>query len=369
MCFLKPQKLQKYYPTKFPFSQVSLVFPEKEQKLAIAPDPPPKHKLPFMMTNYIQSVAIQRRLYLGGGVAADDADRLKIMYYDIPSEEWGTLPRPYRAIYFAMAAIKDQLVLVGGLNRNGLDGKPSHLLGAWDGDEWTCLYPGMPTARCGCSAVVYNEWLVVAGGISQSKGKRETLSSVEVLNTNSKQWYTGHPTLRPLYCMKTAVVGDKGFFMGGTDETGSSDIMDVYQVNIRNLINNLSIPTQDFSIAPKACSKIWEKVSGLLFGSTPISIGGSLLAVGGVDKNDKFCSAIHLYNPDTEKWEKEGVGVLPTPRRYCTCEVISDREVLVAGGEIIQPLPNVDFGLINLSLSFLYQTNLSYFVLIACLCC
>ena len=41
-------------------------------------------------------------------------------------------------------------------------------------------------------------------------------------------------------------------------------------------------------------------------------------------------SAIHLYHPDTGKWVK--VGDLPTPREDCTCIMVTDKEMLVAGG-------------------------------------
>jgi N-acetylneuraminic acid mutarotase len=41
-------------------------------------------------------------------------------------------------------------------------------------------------------------------------------------------------------------------------------------------------------------------------------------------------TAIHLYQPDTEEWVK--VGDLPTPRWRCTCAMITDREMFIAGG-------------------------------------
>ena len=46
------------------------------------------------------------------------------------------------------------------------------------------------------------------------------LSSVEVMNTDSKQWYAGPPTPTPWSHMKTAIVGDTCYFMSGY--TGAS---------------------------------------------------------------------------------------------------------------------------------------------------
>ena len=110
-----------------------------------------------------------------------------------------------------MTAINNQLVLVGGDEHGG--GR-SKVVGVWDADnkQRTHPYPEMHTARSSCSAVVHNEWLVVAGGISASG---PMLSSVEVMNTNSKQWCAGPPTPIPWSYMKTATVGDECYFMGG----------------------------------------------------------------------------------------------------------------------------------------------------------
>jgi hypothetical protein len=55
-----------------------------------------------------------------------------------------------------------------------------------------------------------------------------------------------------------------------------------------------------------------------------------LLAVGGRDKDRHDVTAIHLYQPDIREWVK--VGDLPTPRRDCTCAMITDREMFIAGG-------------------------------------
>ena len=87
-----------------------------------------------------------------------------------PSPYLSTLP-PYRAWAFAVTAINNQLVLVSGGEHGGMHKAP--VLGVWDADntQWTYPYPKMHTARSWCSAVVHNEWLVVAGGWSASHVK------------------------------------------------------------------------------------------------------------------------------------------------------------------------------------------------------
>ena len=129
--------------------------------------------LPFVMSRYIQSVVTEGRLYVGGG-SRNFSDRI-VMEYN--GREWATLP-PYAMVSFAMTAIANQLVLVGGWEYAGY----SKVLGVWGADHkaWTHPYPDMPTARSRSSVAVYKEWLVVAGGQSG----QGILSSVEVLKAS-----------------------------------------------------------------------------------------------------------------------------------------------------------------------------------------
>ena len=280
--------------------------------------------MPFGMSANIQSVVVEGTVYVGGGGADWVSDKYLVLAYDISTGKWATL-QSYRAWIFTMIAINNQLVLVGGRDREH-HGKIK-VLGVWDADieQWTHPYPEMHTARSSCSAVVYNEWLVVAGGFTSGG---IALSSVEIMNIESKQWYAGTPTCAPWYLMRSAIVGDECFFMGGfTDgENGASPTptSKMYSVSLPNLISRLETGERD--------GKIWKDISGpQITHSTPLSISGSLLAVGGKNNDRKTLTAIHLYQPDTGEWVK--VGDLPTPRYWCTCALLNpSREILVAGG-------------------------------------
>ena len=269
--------------------------------------------MPFVMSGYVQSVVVEGTVYVGGGSRGAvflRENNYIVMTYSISTGKWATLP-PYRAQDFAMTSINNQLVLVGGYEH----GHSNKVLKVWDADneQWTHPYPEMHIARSCCSAVVHNEWLVVAGG--ESTDGRD-ISSVEVMNTNSKQWYAGPPTPAPWSFMRTAVVGDMCYFMGGLISLHSTD--KVYTVSLSALTSGLP-------------GNMWKEISGLhLTDSTPFSIRGSLLAVGGKKERIKFTTAIHLYQPETEKWVK--VGNLPTPRKDCTCAMITDEKMIVAGG-------------------------------------
>ena len=285
--------------------------------------------MPFKMSDYAQSVQIQGTLYVGGGDAGIfNENNYVVTTYDIRAGKWATLP-PHRAHSFAMTVISNHLVLVGGMGRGGY----SKVLGVWraDSKKWTHLYPDMTTPRGSCSTVTYKQWVVVAGGY----GAGGRLSSVEVMNTDTKQWYAGPPTPIAWSSMKTAVVDDMCYLMGGCIGDGGANNVKVYSVSFSALVSQLN---------PDSSAKdtqIWKEIPQLpVKYAAPLSISGSLLAVGGTDKYDKAVSAIHLYQPDAGQWVK--VSDMPAERYDCTCTMTTDQELLVAGGYAMDRLARVD---------------------------
>ena len=86
----------------------------------------------------------------------------------------------------------DQVIITGGANIGySFVGYGPHVTKnqMWVLDSltntWTQPFPAMPTARVYPSAVGYKRWVLVVGGHREE--------CVEVLNTESKQWYTASP--------------------------------------------------------------------------------------------------------------------------------------------------------------------------------
>ena len=159
---------------------------------------------------------------------------------------------------------------------------------------------------------------MVAGGW----GVGGRLSSVEVMNTSTKQWYAGPPTPIAWSSMKTAIVGDMCYFMGGYSKYVNTT--SVYSVSLPALVSQLN------SDSSAKDTQTWKELPQLpVTQAAPLSISGSLLAVGG-DKDLKAVSALHLYQPDAGQWVK--VADTPTPRFNCTSTMITDKELLVVGG-------------------------------------
>ena len=212
--------------------------------------------LPFSMSNYIQSVEVDGTVYVGGGGADKDEDNSLLMAYSMQSCKWHILP-PYSARNFAMTTINNKIILVGGYHA----GSVVDQLGVWktDSSQWTRPFPPMPTPRFSPSATSYKHWLVVAGGF-----RGVYLSTVEVLDIDSKQWSTAPSTPIPWYNMKSTILGDTWYLMGGRRDI--NDITDVYSVSLEALVSNSASDS----------SKIWNTITPLnCYCSSPLSLGGS----------------------------------------------------------------------------------------------
>ena len=275
--------------------------------------------MPIVMGDYIQSVIIQEMMYVGGGFASR-TEMYIVMTYNVISQEWSQLPQ-YIAYCFAMTAIHNKLTLVGGCVLYSEFVKNTNVLGVWDADrrKWTHPYTPMPTPRYNSSAAVYRQWLIVAGGWSG----RTVISSVEVLDTTTNQWFTASSTPVPWCSMRSAVVGDTWYLIGGDANkvhTGATD--QVYSVSLSALI----------SCASNTSERIWSTISSLgLCHSTPVCMGESLLAVGGRKTQlGKTVSTILHFIPDRNEWRE--VGQLPSALCKCTCTPTSNNQLFLAGG-------------------------------------
>ena len=272
--------------------------------------------MPFEMGDYIQSVIVQEIVYVGGGGSGFNNNIYIVMAYNTHSQTWHQLP-PHATWGFAMVVINNKLVLVGGRNHSNDD---TNILGVWEADkrQWTHPYGPMPTPRSWPSAVVYKQWLIIAGGNVTGPNK---VSTTEVLDISSNQWNSAPSAPNPWAEMRSVIIGDMCYFMGGFDSAGVTKM--VYSVSLPALVSQ----TTSTSSTPHS---MWKTISTL--GHTlcsPLSIGGELLAVGGV-KNDKTVSEIRHYVPETNKWVV--VGHTTSPIYRCSCTVISVRLVAVVGG-------------------------------------
>lgn len=282
----------------------------------------------FGMGCYIHSVKLHDTVYFGGGIVKpEDPLNCHLMRYNMALQKWETSIKCTVSGY-AMVLIEERLVLVGGKDGSS---HCSRKLAVWDQLEqsWVRQYLDMTVARFRCSAVTHEDWLVVAGG--QNTPAPTALSSVEILNTiGVNQWQcVSTSTPVPWLDMKTAMVGDVCYFMGGCTITQSGQRLqatsNVYSMSISALLQQHQLQNSD---------QIWNEIPRLpCERSSPLSLCGNyLLAVGGKDVSTRRAvSKIFYFSPAKNMWIEQRLQ-LPCPRYDCALVMISHNEIALAGG-------------------------------------
>ena len=277
--------------------------------------------LPFEMWIYPKVVVFNEKVYIGGGSASSvDREEQTVMVYDPKQDSYDTLP-PYTYKWFSMAVINNQLVLVGG--KDVRTGKETDKLGVWNeqSKRWTHPLPPMTTACHSPSVATHNNrWLVVMGGYDITR-----LSRVEILDTDSTQWYHAASLPQPLSSALPAIIGNMCYLLGGYSEGAASK--KVFSVCLDDLISQAV--SQPASASAPPTPSPWQSLPDTpLDHSTILAFNGTLLAFGGGSYPGS--SAIYHYQPSSRSWVK--AGELPTGRFGCTCTVLPSGDLYVAGG-------------------------------------
>ena len=266
----------------------------------------------YAMTYYPHCVVLERSVYVGGGDTGYSEDGYYIQEYNMKTNQWSSLPR-YDYIRFAMTVINHHLTLVGG--RRG-DWEVTNQLAVYEpsSQHWTFPYNPMPTPRYRPAVLMYDIWLLVAGGRDASF---TDLATVELFNTSMNQWLATSSLPRPCDLLTSAIVEDYGYLVMYSKQE--------FRVSLPDIISQ----TVDQSTASKSPA-LWCRLPDTpLSCSTAISLHGYLLAVGGYHDNHTRTD-IHLYQPESEQWTK--VADLPNARKFCSCVVLPSGDLLVAGG-------------------------------------
>ena len=291
-----------------------------------------------------QAVVVGGKVYIGGGRVEGDGykileytitdggqwrrvegDDYKILEYTIiDGGQWREIKTPVKL--FGMAVVNDQLIITGG--ENNATTNPTNQVWVLDvlTNTWTQPFPAMPTARSCSSAVGYKKWVLVVGGYKRNPIRN--ICNVEVLDTESKQWYTALPLpdykyadYQHFYRLSLAVMQDNLYVI--REENAVS-------VSIPTLISDaMSQNTVDGS-TKKTSPPEWKSLPDTTTCNPAItSFHGYLFAVGAHGRPE---STIDVYLPPTERWLT--VAQLPTRRDGCTCVVLPDTgELMVIGGK------------------------------------
>ena len=190
----------------------------------------------------------------------------------------------------------------------------------------------LPTKRFSVSALCTGTTLIVAGG--RGDDKDDVLKTVEVLNTETRQWHTAADLPQPLSKSSIALYSDLVYLLGGVSEDGAAT-NSVYSCSLTSLLSSTGSTSLGGRLVSTLTRSIkgspWNRVTDLpVFNSTAASLHGRLLAIGGVDSKGKPTKTVHMYQPTTNSWEV--ISHMKTPRYDCLSAVLPDSQLMVMGG-------------------------------------
>ena len=129
-----------------------------------------------------QPVSLNRKLYARGFSRAGTQTALQ---YTPEHDQWTELPPP-PVSYFALATLRGQLLVVGGMNKSNNKLTDIFLTFNEHSRQWVQSYPAMPTALWKPAAVGYRNHLIVSGGCNSNEEWVFSVNSLIPLVTNGR---------------------------------------------------------------------------------------------------------------------------------------------------------------------------------------
>ena len=277
-------------------------------------------RIPSRMSRWCDAVVEGDMVYVM------DGGSVQIFAYDITSNNWSHLPDCTWG-NGAITVINGWLTTVGGSSYSSYFNELFSLIGEDGGRRWTKKFPPMPTKRKWITVRCTGTTLIVAGGWGE--GDR-VLSTVEVMDTETHQWFTAADLPEPTYQASATVCGDQLYVLGRMDKDRAF-IKSVYTCSVSALLLSC-IPSSFKKTTLKYKSGAWRRVADLpLIQSTCESFRGLLLATGGkMDPAGKPTAAIYVYNSTTNCWEI--ISHMTTGRYDCLTAVLPDNRLMIMGG-------------------------------------
>ena len=200
-------------------------------------------------------------------------------------------------------------------------GRPTNSLASLTGEDedskWVELFPRMPTARYWLAAVCRGRNVIAAGG----RVGGGIVSVVEILDTELQQWSSAASLPHPMSSASITVCEDLLYLLGGLDQYGFQTLS-VLTSSITDLLHQ----QQETANQPA----VWRRAADApYYGSTAVSVGGQLLAIGGQDEHGKTSSIVG-YDPTSDSWQD--MGHMATPRYATLVAVLPSNQLIAAGG-------------------------------------
>ena len=251
-------------------------------------------------------------VYVGGGIDTERRSSFFINCYDPVNNSWSSpINTPYS--HFAMTALNNKLLIAGGQDKGY---KKSNQILTMDAGQLK-NYTKMIIARSAATATGHQGMLIITGGMDD---KRKRLSSTELFDSSNGQWYMTNDLPQPHSLLKSVIVDNILYLLGGIDEDGD---------------NSPAVFTAPLDTLSRHQLK-WNTLQDTPWlTSAPVSVYGThLLIIGGLKKiGDKYTrtSGVYKLNKVSHSWE--AIGHIPSARSSSAAVSTADNRVIVIGGE------------------------------------
>ena len=264
------------------------------------------------------------KIYVAGGDSPVEGAKHQVYVYDINLDQWGQLP-PSGHYNGIPHIIGDKLAIIGGW-LFATDKRTNKVSTFDDGSQaWTTYYPDLLSVRSLPGVVSHQEYVIVAGGISDVGIVR---NDVEVLNwMEHSNWRTASIKLPvPMYEFTPIIPDDHLLIVGYAGADGNVKRA-VYSLPVANITS--SIDGQHNS----PTSSRWTELTAVTHVFTALVPRSSppAVIVGGWNNSDKTSTAdIKMYDNSEHSWRS--VGSLSSPKNFVAVAALDDNAIVVIGG-------------------------------------
>ena len=198
-----------------------------------------------------------------------------VFEYNSEKDDWSKLPECPQS-NFGLAVINNLLTAVGGFSSGVFSEDVTNRLVSFNGSKWVTVFPPMPTKRYWLAVISAQNYLIAAGGW----GEGGALSTVEVMNSATLEWYTAASLPEPVYLMPATVCGGRLYLLGGFKNGNPTHA--VFTCTLDSLLHSCHPPSQTPPHTNEA--GVWQRIADVpMMYYTCITLNGRVLAVGGWD--------------------------------------------------------------------------------------
>ena len=267
---------------------------------------------------------LDSKVFITGGRQGNSDPCKVIQVYHIDDQEWTTIS-DIPQYWCGVDVIQGHLTLIGGVD--AVTGEDTGKLSTYVNDHWEEIYPPMPTPRYCLGIALEDNLLITAGG----ECAEAAMSTVEVLNTESKQWYSLKSLQLPEpICSCDMTISSGYVYIGGGGNAAKEASKSYWRLPWSAI--QQSVQSRDNTSSPVT----WEKIADSPFIASSLLPNSKLpVLFGGEDDKTseyKTRSDIFVYDPTQKRWT--AVGNISTECGYLCVVPINSNVVFVCSGSI-----------------------------------